>query len=247
MRDFDVVILGGGSAGCVVLLERQRTVGAELRRRDGPVRVMARTVIVSAGALHFPAVLMRSGIGPGAALSRLGIPVAAARDGGARNLLDHPSIGVSAFLPPTSRLAAGEHHHIQFILRWSSGMEGTPAGDMHLAVNTRSGWHAVGYRLGTLFNWVNKSYSHGTVELSSPDPAAEPMIGFRLLSDRRDLPRPCPAVAEAQPGQWPADGHGRPRHGQPWAACGGACCKRRRGTRRPSSGFALTKPCCTTT
>lgn len=172
-----------------VLLDGQRTVGAEVRGRDGPVRVMASTVVVSAGALHSPAVLMRSGIGPGAILSRLGIPVAASRDGVGRNLQEHPSIGVSAFLPPGNRLAAGEHYHIQSILRWSSGMKGAPAGDMHLAVNTRSGWHAVGHRLGTLFNWVNKSYSHGTVELSSPDPVAEPLVDFRLLSDHRDLLR----------------------------------------------------------
>lgn len=172
-----------------VLLDGRRVVGAEVTRPDGPVRVAARCVVVSAGALHSPAVLMRSGIGPGTALSRLGVPVAVAREGVGRNLQEHPSIGVSAFLPAANRLPAGEHYHIQSILRWSSGLDGTPDGDMHTAVNTRSGWHAVGHRLGTLFSWVNKSYSHGLVELASPDPKAEPVVDFRLLSDRRDLLR----------------------------------------------------------
>jgi 5-(hydroxymethyl)furfural/furfural oxidase len=172
-----------------VLFEGRRAVGAALRRPDGVVHVTAALVVVSAGALHSPALLQRSGVGPAAALGRLGIDIVAARDGVGRNLQEHPSIGVSAFLPPASRLPTGEHYHIQSILRWSSQMEGTPAGDMHLAVNTRSGWHAVGYRLGTLFNWVNKSYSQGVVELTSPDPAAEPMVDFRLLSDHRDLLR----------------------------------------------------------
>jgi 5-(hydroxymethyl)furfural/furfural oxidase len=172
-----------------VILEGRRAVGAELRRPAGPMRVDAGLVVVSAGALHSPALLQRSGIGPAALLGRLGIKIAVAREGVGRNLLEHPSIGVSAFLPPASRLPTGDHYHIQSILRWSSRMEGTPAGDMHLAVNTRSGWHAVGYRLGLLFNWVNKSYSQGMVELTAADPAVEPLVDFRLLSDRRDLLR----------------------------------------------------------
>ena len=172
-----------------VLLQAGRVTGARLRRPGGPVDVAASLIVVSAGALHSPALLLRSGIGPGSALSRLGIGVAVRRDGVGRNLQEHPSIGVSAFLSPTNRLPSGEHYHIQSILRWSSGREGTPAGDMHLAVNTRSGWHAVGHRIGTLFNWVNKSYSQGVVELQSPDPMAEPQVDFRLLSDARDLVR----------------------------------------------------------
>jgi 5-(hydroxymethyl)furfural/furfural oxidase len=172
-----------------VELEGRRVVGTVLQRPQGAVRVLSRLVIVSAGALHSPALLLRSGIGPASALSRVGIPVAVAREGVGRNLQEHPSIGVSAFLPPASRLPRGEHYHIQSILRWSSGLEGAPAGDMHLAVNCRSGWHAVGYRLGTLFNWVNKSHSHGMVELASPDPAVAPLVDFQLLSDRRDLLR----------------------------------------------------------
>jgi 5-(hydroxymethyl)furfural/furfural oxidase len=171
------------------LLRGGRAIGARLRRPDGPLDVSASLIVVSAGALHSPALLLRSGIGPGAALSRLGIDVAVRRDGVGRNLQEHPSIGVSAFLPPSNRLPPGQHYHIQSILRWSSGLEGTPAGDMHLAVNTRSGWHAVGQRIGTLFNWVNKSYSHGMVELESPDPMVEPKVDFRLLSDHRDLLR----------------------------------------------------------
>ena len=172
-----------------VLLEGRRTVGAEVAGPGGVVRVVSGCVILCAGALHSPALLLRSGIGPFSVLSRVGIAVAVARDGVGRNLQEHPSIGVSAFLPRGNRLAAGERYHIQSILRWSSGLEGAPAGDMHTAVNTRSGWHAVGQRLGTLFNWVNKSYSHGMVELASPDLDTPPAVDFRLLSDDRDLLR----------------------------------------------------------
>lgn len=166
-----------------------RAVSVRVRRGAETLDVAAPLFIVSAGALHSPALLMRSGIGPAAALAAHGIAVAARREGVGRNLLEHPSIGVSVFLRPEARLPPGPRYHIQSILRWSSGIEGAPPGDMHLAVNTRSGWHAVGGRVGTLFNWVNKTYSRGTVELASPDPREPPLVDFRLLSDARDLDR----------------------------------------------------------
>ncbi len=173
-----------------VLFDGRRAVGARVRRSGAEaVAVAAGLVIVCAGALHSPALLQRSGVGPGGLLKRFGVDVVAAREGVGRNLQEHPSIGMSAFLPPVDRLGGDGRYHLQALLRWSSGIEGTPQGDMHIALNARSGWHAVGARLGTLFSWVNKSYSQGFVELASPEPDVEPAVDFRLLSDHRDLVR----------------------------------------------------------
>ena len=60
---------------------------------------------------------------------------------------------------------------------------------MSLAIIARSGWHAVGRRVGSLYFWVNKAYSHGSVTLRSADPNEEPVVDFRMLSDHRDLER----------------------------------------------------------
>ena len=97
-------------------------------------------------------------------------------------------MGLSAFLAPDMRMPAEEKYHLESLLRWSSGLAGTPEGDMHVAVSTRSGWHAVGRRIGTLYSWVNKSYSKGRVRLGE-DVAGKPDIDFRMLSDQRDLVR----------------------------------------------------------
>ena len=172
-----------------LVIEEGRAVRARVRRGGVTMEVAAGLFVLSAGALHSPAVLMRSGIGPGGALAALGLPVIADRPGVGRNLQEHPSTGVSGFLRAAGRLPRGEHYHIQAVLRWSSGLEGTPPGDMHLAVNSRSGWHAAGWRLGTLFGWVNRSYSTGRVTLASADPDVAPAVDFRLLSDERDLVR----------------------------------------------------------
>jgi 5-(hydroxymethyl)furfural/furfural oxidase len=156
----------------------------------GPSRTLtADEVIVSTGAIHTAALLMRSGIGPGDALRQLGIPVVADRRGVGENLMEHPSTAVSAYLPKASRLADLDEHHDHAILRFSSGLDGTPEGDMHAAMIARSGWHAVGQRIGTLFIWVNKSYSRGRVALTSRDVREEPAVDFRLLSDWRDMER----------------------------------------------------------
>ena len=60
---------------------------------------------------------------------------------------------------------------------------------MCLAVLARSGWHALGRRVGSLYFFVNKAYSQGFVALRSADPRDEPLVDFRMLSDRRDLER----------------------------------------------------------
>ena len=64
-----------------------------------------------------------------------------------------------------------------------------PPGDMCLALIARSGWHALGQRVGSLYFFVNKAYSQGSVTLRSADPTDEPLVDFRMLSDRRDLER----------------------------------------------------------
>lgn len=171
--------------------EGKRVTGAVVRPSSGgPEQTLsANQVIVSSGALHTPALLMRSGIGPAAELKKHGIEVLLARAGVGANLMEHPSTAVSTYLPPASRLTDLGEHHDHAILRYSSGIADAPEGDMHIAMIARSGWHSVGQRIGTLFIWVNKAYSRGSVTLRSTDPFEEPLVDFRLLSDWRDLER----------------------------------------------------------
>jgi 5-(hydroxymethyl)furfural/furfural oxidase len=169
-----------------VVFDGKRAVGALLENRE---EWRAANVIVCAGAIHSPAFLMRSGIGPAADLAALGIDVIADRGGVGGNLMEHPSIAVSAFLPRAARTPFPDEHHEQAVVRFSSGLPGTVPGDMHGAILSRSGWHSVGHRLGTIFFWVNKSYSRGRVKLTSANPLDEPAVDFKMLSDPRDLER----------------------------------------------------------
>jgi 5-(hydroxymethyl)furfural/furfural oxidase len=169
-----------------VLFNGKKAVGALLGSGEA---VHAAQVIVCAGAIHSPAILLRSGIGPADHLAALHIQLLADRPGVGGNLMEHPSIAVSAYLPKSARTLFPDEHHEQAIVRFSSGLPGTVKGDMHGAILSRSGWHSIGYRLGTIFFWVNKSYSRGRVTLSSANPHDEPAVEFNMLSDPRDLAR----------------------------------------------------------
>lgn len=71
-------------------LEGRRAVGVTFRQSDAEARVRARReVILSAGAVNSPQLLMLSGIGPGDSLGAHGIEVRVERKGVGRNLQDH--------------------------------------------------------------------------------------------------------------------------------------------------------------
>lgn len=173
-----------------LLFEGRRATGAVVADASGARRtIAAREVILSSGAIHSPALLLRSGVGRADELAGLGIAVVHDLPGVGRNLMEHPSIAVAVWLPPALREKNPGEHHEQAIWRFSSGLPGAPQGDMHAAILARSGWHSVGRRMGSLFFWVNKSFSRGFLRLRTADPAAAPEVDFRMLSDARDLER----------------------------------------------------------
>jgi 5-(hydroxymethyl)furfural/furfural oxidase len=172
-----------------VVFEGTRAIGVRVRRASGSETIRGREIIVSAGGLHSPALLMRSGIGRGQHLRDHGVEVVADRAGVGANLCEHPTIAVSAYIKDGARLHELRRRHVHVGFRYSSGVEDCPQGDMYVSVTAKSAWHAVGKRLGSFLMWCNKPYSRGRVLLASADPTAEPDVAFEMLSDRRDLER----------------------------------------------------------
>jgi len=173
-----------------LLFEGTRCVGirAQIDGREQEFR--GREVVLSCGAIHTPAHLLRAGIGPVGHLKEMGIPILMGLEGVGQRLMDHPSIALSSFVRRGARMNAHTRRHIHVGLRYSSGLAGVPKGDMFVAAMSKSAWHAVGAQIGSLLTFVNKTYSEtGQVKLASRDPGAEPIVEFNLLSDRRDLER----------------------------------------------------------
>jgi 5-(hydroxymethyl)furfural/furfural oxidase len=173
-----------------LLFEGTRCVGvkADVDGREQEFR--GREVVLSCGAIHSPAHLLRAGIGPVGHLKEMGIAVVMGLEGVGQRLMDHPSIALSSFIRRGARTNAHTRRHVQVALRYSSGLSGIPNGDMFVVVLSKSAWHAVGAQIGSLLTCVYKTYSEtGQIKLASRDPWAEPVVEFNLLSDRRDLDR----------------------------------------------------------
>jgi 5-(hydroxymethyl)furfural/furfural oxidase len=173
-----------------LLFEGTKCVGVRALVKGQETEFRAKEVVVSSGAIHSPAHLLRAGIGPAGPLRDLGIEVRANLAGVGQRLMDHPSVSVSSFIKPDARLNNMTRRHILLALRYSSAIGDAPAGDMFVAGVSKSAWHAVGEQIASLLLAVYKTYSEtGQVKLVSRDWRAEPMVEFNLLSDRRDLDR----------------------------------------------------------
>jgi 5-(hydroxymethyl)furfural/furfural oxidase len=171
-----------------LLFDGRRVVGVKVRTRQGEETFRAGEVILSAGAVHSPAILLRSGIGAPAHLSSLGVPVRHELAAVGENLRDHPGVTIMSYIGPSGRVRPGERP-LQISLRYSSNVEGCPPSDLFTGVYSRSGWHGVGYRLGSAVTWVNKPLSAGRVSLQSTAWSDEPKVELNYFDDRRDLAR----------------------------------------------------------
>lgn len=174
-----------------LIFEDGRCVGVNALVGGRAQEFRGREIIMSCGAIHSPAHLMRAGIGPAGHLRDMGIEVRAHRPGVGQRLMDHPSIALASFVKPHARVSDEfTRRHIMLAWRYSSNMHAAPANDMFVAAATKSSWHAVGEQMASLLIFVNKTYSEtGQIKLQSPDWRAEPEVEFNLLSDQRDLER----------------------------------------------------------
>jgi 5-(hydroxymethyl)furfural/furfural oxidase len=173
-----------------LLFEGTRCIGVRALVAGQEQEFLGREVVLSCGAIHSPAHLLRAGIGPVGHLKDMGIPIVMGLEGVGQRLMDHPSIALSSFIHRGARMNEHTRRHVQVGLRYSSGLAGVPMGDMFVVVLSKSAWHAVGEQIGSLLTFVNKTYSEtGQVKLASRDPRKEPIVEFNLLSDRRDLER----------------------------------------------------------
>jgi choline dehydrogenase len=167
-----------------VVVEDGVATGVEVQARDGAAQtITARQVVLACGAIHTPAVLVRSGIGPKAVLERLGVAETVVAEGVGQNLMDHPAIGPT--LVPKEGVADWDQPVIQTTLYYS--VPGT--GDFNdMQLEPLSFMHIQGPKLLMgLAACVFKSYSKGHLEFESADVQAKPRAHNAYFSDERDL------------------------------------------------------------
>jgi choline dehydrogenase-like flavoprotein len=199
-----------------VLMEGRRAVGVELRA-NGVVQSLkaSREVLLCAGALQSPQLLMLSGIGAAAQLQQHGIAVTHDLPGVGANLHDHVDVVQVVDAPHLTELfglsLTGAVNAIKGIFEWRrtrSGMLTTNFAEAGGFIKSQAGETLPDLQLhfviGKLVDHGRKpTFGHGyschvcllrpksrgSVSLASADPFAAPLIDPKFLAERDDLDR----------------------------------------------------------
>jgi len=175
-------------------LEGDRAAGALVRIGDDEIEIRARLVVLAAGAYGSPAILLRSGIGPGDELERLRLDIRQDVPGVGRNLTDHPRVEVVH--RPTRELLDRTRHHLagrpgraQTLIKIRSGSCPPDTWDLHVMIRVREPISDHRDRgdpvdpLAYLYVHAMKPESRGSVRLRSKDPEVLPIVDHGFLTD----------------------------------------------------------------
>jgi choline dehydrogenase-like flavoprotein len=149
-------------------------------------------IILSAGAVASPQLLMLSGVGPHAHLHDLGIPVVHHLLGVGQNLRDHPNVQVRVRLKPG--VAEDDMARRAVRLRYTATGSTTP-NDMILSPASLNTVYASGAEPSHTINCgLYLAVGAGELRLMAADPAAPPHMDYRYLEEPWDLQRLREAV-----------------------------------------------------
>jgi choline dehydrogenase-like flavoprotein len=191
-----------------ILLENKRAVGVELRDKE---RIAAGQVVLSAGAIHSPTILMHSGVGPAEQLRQHGIEVIVDSPEVGENLHDHAIVPVRAYVKGDLgyQAAAMGLGTVKAGLRYFATKDGPAAGNgietvshwnpsdftaeptiqcYHVPIIAVDGISPTGDRAGITFELVVlQPKSRGWVRLADSDPTSMPLINPNFMGEEEDL------------------------------------------------------------
>ncbi|NJQ03754.1 GMC family oxidoreductase [Streptomyces zingiberis] len=173
-------------------LDGDRVTGVRVRAADGTERLVraSREVLVCAGAVDTPRLLLHSGIGPAEDLAALGIEVRHDLPGVGENLLDHPeSVIVWETDGPIPENSAMDSDAGLFVRRDPA----SPGPDLMFHFYQipftdnpeRLGYEKPAHGVSMTPN-IPKPRSRGRLFLTSADPAVKPALDFRYFTDEDD-------------------------------------------------------------
>lgn len=201
-----------GALATRLIVEHGRVVGVEYRTSSGTARARAeREVVLAAGAVNSPKLLMLSGIGPADHLRALSIPVVVDLPGVGQNLQDHLRVPViyEAGQPSPGRVGRWVPAAVDYVLRRrgvmvsncceagafvrSSETSDTP--DLQFVTHFQSSLSRGSVDLQFC---VLRPSSRGRVSLRSADPVDPPAIDPGYLSTVDDVRRSLAGIRLAR-------------------------------------------------
>ena len=176
-----------------ILFDGNRATGVELESGGETFVVEADEIILSAGAIGSPQILMLSGVGPASHLDSIGIPVVKDAPGVGQNLRDHPAVWITWRTKegfPLDGLAP----RMQLTLRYTAENSDL-RNDMKISmqsfatepVNQGGGrMEPLGIRMTS---GIYLAAGAGELRLESADPAVQPILDYNYLKEESDVRR----------------------------------------------------------
>ncbi len=176
-----------------ILFEGQRATGVEVESGGEVFEVSGREIVLSAGAIASPHLLLLSGIGPADHLRQFGIPIIHDLPGVGENLRDHPLL--IALYRAREGVLDDTVPVLQAGLRYTAEGSAT-RNDLYLiAISTASDrgsafatipGQALGSGIGVA---LENASTAGTLRLTSANPHLQPALDYNYLADAWDRER----------------------------------------------------------
>jgi choline dehydrogenase len=177
-----------------LVLRGRRVTAVEVDGPDGVEVLPCRLAVLSAGAVHSPGVLVRSGIGDPAELAALGLDEVAAAPGVGAGLADHPAVPIVLGARDPG-MVDRDLPLIQTILRYT--VDGSDQRmDAQIELVTRAGRPGGPPRFGVAAV-LEQCWTRGEVRQTSADPLAAPAIHMHFCEDDRDAARLAAILCDA--------------------------------------------------
>ena len=176
-----------------VLIEDGRAIGLEVDSGGEVQQVYGDEIILSAGAVQSPPILLRSGIGGKEEVAKLGLELTQELPGVGHNLIEHPMAGI--LCTPKEGVIDMDKPLIQTMLRYTA--DGGEENDMQIYMLN----HVPLYDLPEMmesfgvevafgvFPGLQRPESRGRIHVESTDPSAAPRIELNFFNTEADKRR----------------------------------------------------------
>ena len=181
-----------------ILFDGSAAIGAEVESGGELFSVYAGQLVLSAGALCSPQILMLSGVGPADHIREMGLPIKLDSPGVGQNLRDHPQTSLTWRTKPTFKqdpLASKIQVNLKFTCqgsRWRNDMFIHP-----VSCATQQGIYLLSDEQPIGISMVCALYlaeSAGEVKLQSTNPHVQPHLDYNLLDTEFDKERMREAI-----------------------------------------------------
>ena len=173
-----------------ILIENRQVTGVEVESGGEVFTVESNKVVLSAGALKSPHILMLSGIGPKDQLDEYGIDVLQDTPGVGANLRNHPISPISFRVKEGVKLqpdASGVRIALRYTAKGSDD-----SNDMMMTTSSLFSpftGEMLPDRIGRISCVIELPAGAGFVRLNSADPAVQPKFDYRYFSHPEDMRR----------------------------------------------------------